>query len=108
MIKKVVTQDNTRPFVKGNEIECGYCTSVIGEEHKKGCVCRKKLININVTINMTTTVPEDWTKEEIEFHYNEGTWCASNIVDEIKEFSKRQDCLCQQIKIVHLNDIEDK
>lgn len=106
-MKKLVKEDNTRFGLKGNNIECGYCTSRIGEEHKKGCVCRKKNINVKIHINMVMDVPEDWDKEQIDFHYNKGTWCSSNIIEELESLDKKIGCLCQFIKVEYINDIKE-
>ena len=29
-----------------------------------------------------TSVPSDWDRQQIEFHYNDGSWCANNLLDE--------------------------
>lgn len=43
-----------------------------------------------VKVAYTVTLEEEWedeyaTVEHIEFRYNEGTWCASNLVDVLIE-----------------------
>lgn len=44
----------------------------------------RKTVRIRATIEYDLEVPEDWTNEDIEFHRNEGTYCADRIVDELK------------------------
>lgn len=39
-------------------------------------------------------VPASWGKYNIEFHRNEGSWCASNALDELAELCGDDGCLC--------------
>lgn len=50
---------------------------------------------MTVTIEILRAVPEDWEREDIEFHMNEGRWCANNIIPEIGDQAERTGCLCE-------------
>ena len=82
-------------YLDGKLENCIYCKSKIGEPHKVGCVVRERTVVVSATIQYVITVPEDWTKEQIEFHRNEGSWCSDNGLREIDNFRERTDhCLC--------------
>jgi len=39
---------------------------------------------IKVTIEYAIAVPDYWTRSDINFHRNESSWCASNIIRELE------------------------
>jgi len=63
-------------------------------------VCRKRTVVIRYTIEVTTDVPESWTPEDIEFHRNESSWCANNIVAELEAAY----CLCNRTTAQYLRE----
>ena len=87
--------DGSYPLVKENDTgirpagkpdECFYCGSKVGEPHKHGCVTVVKKVKLKATIEYEKEVPADWDDEQIYYHYNLGTWCANNIVDDLKDY----------------------
>ena len=99
--KWVVTKKSTRPL--GSQDECFYCKEKIGSQHKADCVIRQRTIVVNCTIEMVMAVPENWDEDAISFRYNEGTYCADNIVKELTRYLKREEnealnvpCLCER------------
>lgn len=42
-----------------------------------------RTVRIRATVEYDLEVPEDWSKKDIEFHRNEGTYCADRIVEEL-------------------------
>lgn len=44
-----------------------------------------KTVRVRATIEYDLEVPENWTNKDIEFHRNDGTWCADSIVEELEE-----------------------
>jgi len=48
-----------------------------------------------MTIEYEVDVPSRWGKENIEFHRNEGSWCADNGLDELQELAEKKGCLCE-------------
>lgn len=91
----IVEDSDARPA--GAPGECFYCRQPVGHEHKKGCVVRTRTVVMEVTITLVREVPEDWDTELIEFTWNEGSWCASNIVDDLAKIAENDDrCLCGQ------------
>lgn len=93
---KVTFENGVRPAGKQNE--CFYCHKGIGHFHKEDCVCRRKTIVLDYTYRMVVTVPVDWDQSQIEFHRNEGSWCADNSLRELlksfKYMKKRGYCQC--------------
>lgn len=46
-----------------------------------------------MTIIYVMDVPSDWDKAMVEFHLNESSSCASNVIDKLKELDSHG-CLC--------------
>jgi len=84
--------DGIRPA--GKKDECFYCGQKIGQPHGRDCVTITKRVRVRCIIEYVIDVPHHWTKEDIEFHRNDNTWCASNAVDELKELEQKIGCLC--------------
>ena len=78
----------------GKPDECFYCGAKVGEQHKEDCVIRSRTVNVDFAIHMVMDVPEFWDEAQINYHYNDGSWCASNLLNRlaIREHSDR--CLC--------------
>lgn len=87
--KWIVTADSERPVRRDGT--CFYCCQPLGSEHESNCVIRQRTCVVDFTIRMVTAEPEYWDKNNIEFHYNESSWCADNLLDMIE---KRGKCLC--------------
>ena len=98
----IVTKNSMRPASKLEQ--CFYCRQPIGAEHKSDCVLVKKTVRIRVIIEYDVFVPHSWSKEDIEFHRNESSWCASNIIDELKELESSGNCLCSHTHCECVND----
>lgn len=80
-----VTKSSTRPA--GEPDRCFYCGQLIGEQHKEECVIRSRTVVVDFTFRTVLSVPESWDEEQIRFHYNDGGWCADNILSELAERS---------------------
>lgn len=97
----IVKKSDLRPAGDGEH--CFYCGASVGEEHKKECVMREKTVTIRFSIDLVTLVPEDWDKNMIDFRYNESSWCANNLIDELKKVKKATGCLCPIVKAKVIN-----
>jgi hypothetical protein len=89
----------------GRHTKCGWCASVIGEEHKPECVRRKRSVVVRIEVEMVTTIPEHWDVETLEFIYNGNKFCASNFIDWLKE---REACICGGLSYVREADDRDE
>lgn len=89
-----VKPDDVRPARPDGT--CFYCRVPLGGEHNKGCVIRTKTIVQDFTIRLVLRVPEDWDAAMIDFHKNDSSWCASNIVERIKSVDTDERCLCDR------------
>lgn len=74
--------------------ECFYCHQPIGSEHHPDCVLIKKKVMVRMTVEYEVKVPAHWDKHMIEFHRNDGSWCADNALDELAEIGGGDGCLC--------------
>ncbi len=88
---------------------CFYCSQPVGAEHKPDCAMRKRTVVIKMTLEYVVDVPEHWTKENIEFHRNDGTWCSDNALGELEELSKYLEtsdkgCLCSAAEFEYLRE----
>lgn len=74
---------------------CYYCENKIGETHKDDCIVIRKLVKIRFIIDLIIDEPLTHSNEEIEFRYNEGSWCADNFIDILRAAIKNEkSCLC--------------
>lgn len=78
----------------GKNDECFYCHAKIGEQHKDGCVIRERTVNVDFTVRVVMSVPESWDEDQINWHYNKGTWCASNLLAALANREDSDRCLC--------------
>ena len=85
----VTLKNGPRPA--GPPDKCFYCGMDIGEEHAVECVCRTRSVVMRHEFEVTVDVPDSWSAEDIEFHYNQSSWCAG---DAIAEIERHGDCLC--------------
>lgn len=54
----------------------------------------QKTVTVRITIDLPMRFPKEWSNEHIEFHLNEGSWCANNIIGEIESYSEEHGCIC--------------
>lgn len=89
----------------GSPDHCFYCGVERGGVHKPECVIRKRTVVVQMTIEYVVAVPEFWTPEQLEFHRNEGTWCALNGLAEIDNLHERTgDCFCGRTTYKYLRE----
>ena len=91
----------------GKPDECYYCGAKVGEQHKPNCVIRNKTIVARLTIDFVDSVPENWDTEVIDFHYNNSSWCASNILNRLEERNNFR-CLCDVASFEYLRDATEE
>lgn len=93
----IVTQHNGHRANKRIDC-CFYCGQIVGEEHKADCVCRLKVVMVEVSMTIPRVVPADWDESMVNFHLNESSWCADNIINDLNRYinAKNQGapCMC--------------
>ena len=103
---KVTEENGPRPA--GPPDECFYCHTPLGDQHKAECVCRKKTIMMQYTIEIPIVVPQYWGKENVEFFTNDSSSCGSNHVTEILQafagLWNTGQCLCGRITGKYLRE----
>ena len=90
----IVTEKAERPL--GKPGRCFYCHREIGEPHEETCTLVRKKVLVRLTVDYEVVVAAGSTKEEVEFHRNDSSWCMSNAINELQELfgDKGKDCLC--------------
>lgn len=91
----------------GKPDECYYCGAKVGEQHKSNCVIREKTIVTRMTIDFVDSVPESWDEDLIDFHYNDSSWCATNVLHRLEERSNFR-CLCDVASFEYLRDATEE
>lgn len=82
------------PRPAGPPDRCFYCNQPVGAEHDPDCVCRERTVVIRLTMDVTVAVPEHWTVDDIEFKYNDSSWCMDNILSVLERPHAHGACLC--------------
>lgn len=128
---------NDIPGLLSSVRRCYYCNQAVGEPHGKKCVMVTKLVELLWTATLVSGEKISFvensreshasTKEEIEFRYNEGTWCSDNLYDKLDRLQLRQGydracvdferefdalvardgCLCQALSVEHVQSVDD-
>lgn len=88
--------DGIRPA--GKQDRCFYCNNKIGEQHKYNCVILRKKVKLRYCFDIEVEMPWYWDKELILFNRNDGSWCASNAIEELEKLSNDIGCLCSIFK----------
>lgn len=86
-MKLPVTDNGERPA--GKPGFCFYCGRPIGG-HAADCVCVTQSVVLRMTITYIVAVPADWSKDDIEFHRNEGSFCMDNDIDKLYKWTEQQ------------------
>jgi len=100
-----VTEDDGGIRPAGEPDTCFYCGRKIGQEHTHDCVTIVKKIRIRYSFEIEIYVPHSWDVDMINFHRNGSSWCASNALDEIKEYTKNG-CACECCKAEFVEDVD--
>lgn len=97
----IVTEKAQRPASMNGT--CFYCKQPIGAEHLHDCVLIERKVLVRAVIEYEIAVPADWTAEQIEFHRNDGSWCADNMIPELEALTESE-CLCDKVLFTYLGD----
>ena len=92
----------------GSPNHCFYCNAKKGGIHKKDCVIRSRTIVMEMKIEIVMEVPESWDEEMCNFHKNQGSWCATNIIDTLKKINKVNGCLCSVSEFKYIREATDE
>lgn len=100
MALPIVLQDDAGIRPAGRQDECFYCQQKIGTPHLETCVILQQKVKIRYSFEIEIDVPAHWDRDNIEFHRNEGSWCADNAYDAIESFveEKGLSCSCSIFK----------
>lgn len=100
-----VTKDAMRPA--SDQPQCFYCQRAIGNDHQSDCVLISKTVKVRAIIEYDVRVPSDWDKAQVEFHRNDGSWCADNMIGELEEAVEANHCLCGIVRFEMIKDSDE-
>ena len=102
----IVTRDDTRCDGAGTPEKCFYCTGALGGQHDEQCVILQRPVRVRITFEIVVAVPRSHTKEQLEFHWNDSSWCTDNIMNDLARYSEsRERCLCPVSTFEYLEDV---
>lgn len=87
---------------------CFDCGAKAGEEHKQDCIIRERTVKIRMTLEFVDDVPEYWSKDTINFKYNDSSWCASSIIDKLQYRDENVRCLCDCAKFEYIGEATEE
>jgi hypothetical protein len=106
---KVLPNDfGIRPGWKPDE--CMYCKQKVGTPHLPSCVVVSKRVRLRITIDIERDEPFSWGKEDLESHYNAGSFCADNFAAMIQEYVTElgsENCLCGSTKCEFMGVVDE-
>lgn len=102
----VIAADSRPAGVAG---ECFYCRQLVGSPHSETCVLWTRKVLVRFEITMPVDTPHSWTEEDINFHFQDSSWCASNVVEMLQELENSTDngCLCPYVTAEYVGEVED-
>lgn len=102
----IVGPEGIRPA--GKPDTCFYCRQKLGTPHTLECAVRTRTVIVKLEIEMLMVVPEHWNDHDIEFHENEGSFCANNFIPRLDAFFERMtekdQCLCDDIVSTYVRE----
>jgi hypothetical protein len=101
MEEYIVTEKAKRPASSVDK--CFYCHRPVGGYHASSCVLIRRKVTVRMTIEYDVSVPARWGKEDIEFHRNDSSWCASNAMGELEKIDE-DGCLCDKTDFVYVGE----
>lgn len=111
----LVRKEDARPA--GREGECFYCRQKEDTPHKDKCVILNRKVKVRYTFELEIEIPHHWNQHDIEFHRNDGSWCASNTIGDLSIYDEHLDndfgvggigCMCSvfQCEVIDVPDAE--
>lgn len=102
MNQHIVTRKAMRPASTAER--CFYCQQPVGGCHDDDCVLVKKTVRVRMIVEYDVVVPSQWDKSAVEFHRNDGSWCADNAIRELEELAEKEGCLCHSTRYEYIGD----
>lgn len=108
---RTIVVDDDRPNVvrwggvvcKSAETHCRYCRAGVGTPHRFDCPIPRKTVLLKVHANLIVDVPQNWTDEDVEFHFNESSSCTDNVLNNLTRQTARlgatQGCSCGSVQV---------
>lgn len=90
--------------------KCFYCNQSVGSPHQADCVCLHKKVKVRFTIELEIEEPASWQASDINFRYNDSSWCASNFLgllrESFDEMDKAGSCPCGSFSAEYMHDVD--
>lgn len=91
------------------EKDCIYCRVIAGTPHASRCVAVERKVKIRATVDMEYSVPNFWNADQINFKFQESSWCADNLAADLSAYVARlpeSECMCGRTKIEYVGEVE--
>lgn len=103
----IVGDHGIRPA--GPQDRCFYCHQPKGAVHLDECVIRTRTVVVRFTVELVIDEPESFTEKDINFQFNESSWCADNLADMLADNVKRTGdadfgCLCEVVSAAYVRE----
>ena len=86
---------------------CHYCHQAIEGGHRFDCVCLRRSVVIQMTVEYVVSEVRAANPAGIEFHRNDGSWCAANDFKSLVEASSPPNsghCGCGQARFKFIRE----
>ena len=82
---------------------CFYCDHAVGADHAPDCVVLQRTVVLEMKVRYVASVPRYWSKDDIEFHRNDGSFCLSN---DLAQLCKEDEtgCLCDRAEVAFVRE----
>jgi hypothetical protein len=100
-----LNDDGIRPA--GRSDECFYCRQRVGQPHQRDCVIVRKKVRVLHVFTVDVMVPHSDEPSTTEFHYNESSSCADNILRELERERQKRGCLCSIQETYFLSVVDE-
>ncbi len=98
----IVGNYSVRPA--GEPDRCFYCGELLGKIHKEDCVIRSKTVVVEFKIEVVVEVPEFWDSNDVDYRFNESSWCCDNLIEMIR---REDGCLCSHVEANYLREASE-
>lgn len=105
-VRTVVNESDTAPAGMPNQ--CFWCKREIGKEHDLGCSRVQRAVKIRFSVELIVDVPRSWDAAMIEFHRNDSSWCANNILPDIERHCSSDRCICPVSEIKYVGEATEE
>lgn len=83
---------------------CFYCRQPVGGEHNPDCVILDRSVVMRFSFELVVCAPAIMNQSQLEFKYNEGSWCADNLLRALRQYKAKNGCLCSAMQAEYVRE----